>query len=170
MDLTQRAAAAREADRYARQRERLATLRSIAHSNLASPLLLDTPALRQAVKAGLHFDAPRWEALLAEETARTLAWHAERRRQAARVLERYDRLQAATWERRRAKEAEARAAERAAAETQPLTLDGLLDALGMNPAFAEHLVQPYCTCEEETYDSGWYRCPHAEDLGLEAGR
>jgi hypothetical protein len=57
-----------------------------------------------------------------------------------------------------------RVEERAAAERVPLTLDALLDRLGFDQAYAEHFVQPYCTCSDS--DCGWDYCQHASDEGL----
>jgi hypothetical protein len=59
-----------------------------------------------------------------------------------------------------------RAAERAAAAPAPFTLAGLLDKLGFSCEYAEHLVQPYCNCEDT--NDGWDYCQHARDLGLTA--
>lgn len=58
----------------------------------------------------------------------------------------------------------ARAAERAAAVPVPLTLGALLDKLGFDRVYAEHLVQPYCECRDGR--DGWDYCQHAQDLGL----
>jgi hypothetical protein len=58
-----------------------------------------------------------------------------------------------------------RKAQREAAQSVPLTLDALLDKLGWSHEYAEHIVQPYCDCED-TRD-GWERCEHAIDLGLD---
>lgn len=63
----------------------------------------------------------------------------------------------------RAEAAIQRAGERTAVEPVPLTLDTLLAALGIDRAYATHLVQPYCEC---TPDGGWDRCVHAADLGV----
>jgi hypothetical protein len=60
-----------------------------------------------------------------------------------------------------------RAAEREAAPHVPLTLDTLLarvDSLGWSREYVEHLVQPYCECEDGR--DGWEYCSHARDLGL----
>ena len=57
-----------------------------------------------------------------------------------------------------------RAEERAAAERMPLTLDALLDKLGFDRAYAEHLVQPYCCCSDTA--DGWDYCQHVYDEGL----
>lgn len=70
---------------------------------------------------------------------------------------------AAEFEVRQAERKELRARERAETETVPLTLDALTAKLGYERGYAEHLVQPYCTCEE-TFD-GWSYCDHARDLG-----
>jgi hypothetical protein len=67
-----------------------------------------------------------------------------------------------------ARQADQRAAEeRAAAETVPLTLDTLLarvEQWGWSREYLEHLVQPYCDCENG-FD-GWEYCRHARDLGF----
>ena len=60
--------------------------------------------------------------------------------------------------------AERRAREREAASPVPLTVEALADAMGWSLAYAEHLVQPYCTCGPG--DGGWDYCQHARDLGL----
>ncbi|MDG4784351.1 hypothetical protein O7626_00490 [Micromonospora sp. WMMD1102] len=70
--------------------------------------------------------------------------------------------QRAEWERQAADQ---RRAEREAATPVALTLDVLLDKLGWSREYAEHVVQPYCRCED-TRD-GWERCQHADDLGLD---
>lgn len=59
---------------------------------------------------------------------------------------------------------ERRARERAAADRRPLTLDALLDHLGFSREYAEHLVQPYCSCGDS--NDGWNYCQHARDEGL----
>ena len=69
----------------------------------------------------------------------------------------------AAW---RAEAAAERAAERDAANRVPLTVDALADRMGWSREYAEHLVQPYCECEEESYGGGWSYCQHARDLGL----
>lgn len=60
-----------------------------------------------------------------------------------------------------------RAEERADAEQMPLTFDSLLARMDWSREYAEHFVQPYCECGPHRHDDGWYRCPHAEDLGLD---
>jgi hypothetical protein len=60
--------------------------------------------------------------------------------------------------------AERRAAERAATQRAPLSLDALLDKLGWSQEYAEHVVQPYCTCGDGS--DGWDYCQHARDEGL----
>lgn len=57
-----------------------------------------------------------------------------------------------------------RSREREQAAPVPLTLDGLLTKLGFNRQYAEHLVQPYCSCWDGL--DGWDACEHARDLGL----
>lgn len=64
----------------------------------------------------------------------------------------------------RARAKRERAELRAATAHVPLTLDALLDKMGWSNEYAEHLVQPYCECEDGV--EGWERCPHAQDLGL----
>jgi len=64
-----------------------------------------------------------------------------------------------------AREAKERAAaERAAAPRVDLTLDGLIKRMGWTREYAEHLVQPYCLCEDDR--DGWYYCQHARDEGV----
>jgi hypothetical protein len=55
--------------------------------------------------------------------------------------------------------------ERRRAEAAPveLTLFALTEKLGFTRAYAEHLVQPYCRCEQG--HDGWQYCAHANDLG-----
>lgn len=80
----------------------------------------------------------------------------------------FDRWRAATPQEREqwAREAEVqRGEERRIAASVSLTLDALLDKLDFSREYAEHLVQPYCTCGDSR--DGWERCPHAGDLGLE---
>lgn len=69
------------------------------------------------------------------------------------------------WDQWRREAVESRAFERAAAPVQPVDLAALLDRLGWSQEYAHHFVQPYCTCGPHV-DDGWYRCPHAEDVGL----
>lgn len=79
----------------------------------------------------------------------------------------YQRWMAATPEQREqwAREAaERRATERASSAPVALTLDALLDKLNFSREYAEHLVQPYCTCWDGP--DGWDYCEHAQDLGL----
>ncbi len=60
-----------------------------------------------------------------------------------------------------------RVAEREAATRVPLTLDAVLarmDRWGWTREYMEHLVQPYCECEDGR--DGWEYCQHARDLGL----
>jgi hypothetical protein len=59
------------------------------------------------------------------------------------------------------------AEKRRAVEQVPLTLDTLLarvDRWGWSREYVEHLVQPYCECEDGM--DGWEYCQHARDLGL----
>ena len=65
---------------------------------------------------------------------------------------------------RAARAMQTRAAERIAAARAPLTMDALLDKLGFDRAYAEHLVQPYCYCSDSR--DGWDYCQHAYDEGL----
>lgn len=53
---------------------------------------------------------------------------------------------------------------RAASARTELTLDAVLEKLGWSREYAEHFVQPYCTCDD-TYD-GWMYCEHARDEGV----
>lgn len=79
----------------------------------------------------------------------------------------YDRFMNATdaereqWAR---EAAERRAAERTATTPVTLSLDALLDKLDWSDEYAEHLVQPYCTCGDSS--DGWDYCQHARDEGL----
>lgn len=60
-----------------------------------------------------------------------------------------------------------RAKVRATAAFKALTLDALLARVqdwGWSREYVEHLVQPYCTCEDGR--DGWEFCQHARDLGL----
>lgn len=64
---------------------------------------------------------------------------------------------------------EERAVQRHEARTRgevSLGVQVLLNKLGWGPKYAQHYVQPYCTCEVAP-DSGWERCEHAIDLGIE---
>jgi hypothetical protein len=56
-----------------------------------------------------------------------------------------------------------RRAERQGATPAVLTMGRILDRFNVSRAFAQHLVQPYCTCE---FNDGWELCSHAYDLGL----
>jgi len=60
--------------------------------------------------------------------------------------------------------AQNRTVERDTAPKVTLTLDSLLDKLGFGRDYAEHLVQPYCTCGDSA--DGWSTCAHVRDLGL----
>lgn len=79
-----------------------------------------------------------------------------------------ERAQWAAEGRQREAEVQAgRAAEREAAPRVPLTLDALLarvDDWGWSREYVEHLVQPYCGCEDGR--DGWEYCSHARDLGF----
>lgn len=70
-------------------------------------------------------------------------------------------------EARQAELSQARAAERATYERRPLDLARVLDGLGWSMEYAEHFVQPYCTCSD-SYD-GWDYCAHARDEGFVDG-
>lgn len=59
---------------------------------------------------------------------------------------------------------EGRAELRAETPRVELTLDAVIDKLGWSREYAEHFVQPYCTCDD-TYD-GWIYCEHARDEGV----
>ena len=76
--------------------------------------------------------------------------------------------QRAEWEReaaqRRVQLAQQRADVRATTATTPLTLESLTARMGWSREYAEHLVQPYCGCEDDI--DGWSYCEHARDLGL----
>jgi hypothetical protein len=73
---------------------------------------------------------------------------------------------AAESARQEAEAEQARAAERAATAPVGLTVGALAARMGWSREYAEHLVQPYCGCEEESYGGGWSYCQHAHDLGL----
>ena len=85
------------------------------------------------------------------------------------------------YERQMKIEREARAVERRTAPRADLTLNTLIDAIGKrvdqgvewNGAkrrrYAEHLIQPWCTCGPEGSDMGdppWGMCAHARDEGF----
>ncbi|GIM88872.1 hypothetical protein [Paractinoplanes toevensis] len=67
-----------------------------------------------------------------------------------------------------AREAEnMRRQERLGLHTEELTLESLLarvERWGWSRQYVEHLVQPYCECEDGR--DGWEYCQHARDLGL----
>jgi hypothetical protein len=70
---------------------------------------------------------------------------------------------------RRERAARERAEDRERAVRLPLTLGLLMERMGFSTAYAEHLVQPYCTCGPGGMDDGgWIECEHARDLGLRA--
>lgn len=75
-----------------------------------------------------------------------------------------ERGQYETW---RAARARRRAEQREAAPAAPpVTLERLAVRLGFGPRYTEHLMEQYCGCEVVA-DSGWERCEHAIDLGIE---
>lgn len=92
------------------------------------------------------------------------------------------RIRAERHERARLAEKIARGVERTSAPRVPLTLDALIDAIGTRvddgcgwdllkrQQYAEHLVQPWCTCEVDNGwrddAGGWELCPHAVDEGF----
>lgn len=78
-----------------------------------------------------------------------------------RAYEAWEQATPAEREQQRQDAATRRAAERAAAPPAALTVDALLDKLGWTREYAQHVVQPYCTCSDG-YD-GWDRCQHARD-------
>jgi hypothetical protein len=82
-----------------------------------------------------------------------------------RVFTRWQQMTPEERARQLEEAAAARAAERAATPRVALAFDTLLDKLGWSREYAEHLVQPYCTCGEG-YD-GWEFCQHAHDEGIE---
>jgi hypothetical protein len=47
----------------------------------------------------------------------------------------------------------------------PLTLESLIKELGWTTEFAEHFVQPYCTCTTGGYDYTWDECSHSPGGG-----
>ena len=160
-------AARKAVDRQARVRGRLEQLRRWRRG---VPTLLSTfatPATEDAIRRGVRADSEEWTALLEAEVLRVVRQVSDRRRYATLVLERYERISKAARERRLAEERYRRAIERGSADAVALTLDGLLDAIGMSVAFATHLVQPYCTCEREAYENAWDLCEHAHDEGIE---
>lgn len=161
-----------EADRRAvrratRAREKYQALRRAVYVSPADIFLVHSPALDDAIERGVKADSAEWDLLVAQEIVAAQQRSAQRRQRTAAVLERYERLRAAAHERREAEAKARRLAERQAAAEAPLEMDALLARLNMSRAFAAHLLQPYCTCEEESYDRGWDRCQHARDLGLE---
>jgi hypothetical protein len=92
------------------------------------------------------------------------------------------RTAAAAHEREQLAEKVARGVERTSAPRAPLTLDALINAIGKRVddgygwdplkrwQYAEHLVQPWCTCEVDggwrDDAGGWELCPHAKDEGF----
>lgn len=74
---------------------------------------------------------------------------------------------AVEFARRAAEYSQELANQRAAATPIPLTLETLLARMelwGWSHEYVEHLVQPYCECEDGR--DGWEHCEHARDLGL----
>jgi len=61
-------------------------------------------------------------------------------------------------------QAAARVGERAGAQQVELTLDSLLAKLGWTRRYAEHAVQPYCSCWHD-----WSGCVHADDQEITPG-
>lgn len=57
-----------------------------------------------------------------------------------------------------------RASERAAVPRVELTMAALLDKIGWSREYAEHVVQPYCSCWDGM--DGWEYCQHARDEDL----
>jgi ferric-dicitrate binding protein FerR (iron transport regulator) len=99
-----------------------------------------------------------------------LAVSAEQQADGEAMAAAFQRWRDATPEERAewARQADQRAAEeRATAETVPLTLGALLarvERWGWSREYMEHLVQPYCDCEDGR--DGWEYCRHARDLGF----
>ena len=88
--------------------------------------------------------------------------------QANAMRESMAKYMAATPEQRAAWAAEAsaqRLAERSSASLATLTLEALIEALGISRGMAEHLVQTYCQCHIGA--DGWDHCAHARDLGID---
>ncbi|PRX23681.1 hypothetical protein [Actinoplanes italicus] len=83
------------------------------------------------------------------------------------AVQAFERWQARwTPEAMSARAAEERAERGQVREASPLaelTLDALWEKLGFSREYAEHLVQPYCSCE--CGHDGWQYCQHANDLG-----
>lgn len=77
--------------------------------------------------------------------------------------ERAERARA--WAQREAEATRERAEQRASTETIPLTVEAIMAKMDWDREFAEHLVQPYCECHEDS-EGGWSYCEHARDLGL----
>jgi hypothetical protein len=90
------------------------------------------------------------------------------------------RTAAATYDRQLLTEKIARGVERTSAPRVPLTMDALIDAIGKRvddgwdllkrQLYAEHLVQPWCSCEVDNgwrdEPGGWELCQHAKDEGF----
>lgn len=151
--------------RRARRRiARMAALGRLAYGPPPLPGVLDTPAIQAAIARGIRGDNDEWHALVDVEVGRVMAEHRTAQRRALHVLERYDRLvkdeQARMAERHRLERAE----QRRKAEVVTLTVERLCDRFYVSEAFAQHLVQPYCTCAQE--DGSWFLCGHADDEGV----
>lgn len=153
--------------RRLRAQERYHALRRDLHSLPADVFLVHSPVLDDAMERGVRADSPEWERLVEQETAAARLRSARRRERQKTVLKRYERLLKAARERREAEERARRLSERQAAVFEHLSLEPLLARLGMSRAFALHLLQPYCRCEQDNLEGGWMRCEHARDLGLE---
>jgi hypothetical protein len=92
------------------------------------------------------------------------------------------RAYSAQLERQRLAEKVARGVERTSAPRVPLTMDALIDAIGKRvdggcgwdllkrQLYAEHLVQPWCSCEVgdgwRAKPGRWELCQHAKDEGF----
>lgn len=144
---------------------RLASLRRRAGRGmpLTSGMVLDTPAIRDAVARRVPADEA-WSALVAREARAQADDMRADAVYARKVLDRYMRWRRFDSEREAARQRAARQAVRDAAEPVPLTLGTLLDALGLSLEAAQHMVQPYCSCDAFGEEPG--RCEHAADLGL----
>lgn len=153
--------------RRLRARDRYRALRQQSYGMPAEVFLVHSPALDEAMERGIRADSPEWERLVEQETAAARLASARRRARTKTVLERYERLLKRDRERREAEAKARRLAERQAAAEIPLEMGRLLERLNMSEAFAAHLLQPYCTCDEDCDGRGWDRCEHARDLGLE---
>jgi hypothetical protein len=78
----------------------------------------------------------------------------------------------AQWKAYEEQQKAARAQLREAAERKELNLESLIEEIAdeysvfSQPGYAEHFVQPYCACEKDSGDGGWWLCQHARDLGF----